>query len=95
VEGDGRVHAYGVVPVGLGGSLAHQAPARPGAPVAVFGLLRDGGADATFLDLLMLLHTGGRERTLAEYAALLTAAGFAEPRHAPLATRRQLVVANA
>jgi hypothetical protein len=36
-------------------------------------------ADIQLLDLHMLVMFGARERTRAEYAALLTAAGFAEP----------------
>jgi hypothetical protein len=34
------------------------------------------GADAAFSDLNMLVSPGGQERTAAEYASLLSAAGF-------------------
>jgi hypothetical protein len=36
----------------------------------------DGPAPAKWLDLLMLVYAGGRERTLAEYANLLASSGF-------------------
>ncbi len=45
----------------------------------------DGGplTDAVFGDVTMIVHTGGRERTEAEYAALLQAAGFRLQRIVP------------
>src|SRR5439155_25158851 len=37
----------------------------------------DGPAPSKWLDLLMLVYVGGRERTRAEYEVLLASAGFA------------------
>jgi hypothetical protein len=52
------------------------------------------GATATFLsDLNMLLLTGGRERTEAEYRALLAAAGFALTRVVPTSTPHCIIEA--
>ena len=49
--------------------LPHGAPSHPG----------------MLLDLEMLIHTGGRERTAAEYAKLLAQAGFRQTRVIPTA----------
>jgi hypothetical protein len=53
-------------------------PDPPRAPLAQ--------TDVHLLDLHMLVQFGARERTRAEYAALLTAAGFSEPTCAPTST---------
>ena len=50
-------------------------------------------AYAKLLDLLMLVHAGGRERTEREYGDLLTAAGFAV--HRVLPTRSTLSIIEA
>ena len=39
-------------------------------------LLPENGADGGLCDLHLLVATGGRERTLSDYAALLDTAGF-------------------
>ena len=82
----------------------HEA-AAPGARVLVLETLlpeeRDGvrpdSAPIHLLDLMMLLNFGARERSLAEYAALLETAGFDDVRlaggtgpHAVVATRRRV-----
>jgi len=62
--------------------------AAPGAAVLVLETLMPEGQDAVspasaplhLLDLMMLLNFGARERSLAEYAALLETAGFGEIR---------------
>src|SRR5579859_232255 len=50
---------------------------------------------AVIIDLIMLLMTGGRERTQAEYAALLAAAGFALERIIPTQAGYSLVQSTA
>jgi hypothetical protein len=59
-------------------------PARAEATAAATGVL----ADPYTLDLQMLLLTGGRERTLEEYRALLETAGFEVVGVTPLDSRR-------
>ncbi len=52
---------------------------RPGGRIALFEtLLPDGPVPhlGWLMDLNMMAMTGGRERTVAEYEALLSAAGF-------------------
>jgi hypothetical protein len=59
---------------------AVRSAARPGARLLAVEMVRpddDGPHAALLLDLAMLLLTGGRERTAAEYAELLRGAGFA------------------
>ena len=58
--------------------------------------VRPDSAPIHLLDLMMLLNFGARERSLAEYAALLETAGFDDVRlaggtgpHAVVATRRR------
>jgi hypothetical protein len=45
------------------------------------------------LDLVMLTLTGGRERSEAEYAALLAAAGFTLTRVVPTASQASVIEA--
>jgi hypothetical protein len=59
-------------------------PDRAEAVAAAPGIL----ADPYTLDLQMLLLTGGRERTLDEYRALLHEAGFEVERVTPLDSHR-------
>lgn len=49
---------------------------------------------AKFLDLEMMVHGGGRERTRNEYAALLAAAGFRLSRVIPTAGPSSIVEAE-
>jgi O-methyltransferase domain/IclR helix-turn-helix domain len=56
------------------------------------GTDRDGGLSA-MLDLLMLVYTGGRERTEPEYGALLTASGFNLRRVIPTASAVNIIEA--
>lgn len=79
--------------------LANCAKAmRPGATLLIAEfVLPEGGAPffGKFLDLEMLLFTdGGRERTAAEYRALLEAAGFEMRRVVPTETDMSLVEAR-
>ena len=55
----------------------------------------DGGplTDAVFGDVTMIVHTGGRERTEAEYAALLDAAGFRLNRIVPTRVAQSVIEA--
>jgi hypothetical protein len=81
----------------------HEA-AAPGARVLVLETLlpdeEDGvgpdSAPVRLLDLMMLINFGARERSLAQYAALLEGAGFSEVRLVgePGAPGQQLVVAR-
>ncbi len=48
----------------------------------------------TLLDLLMILQTGGKERTLSEYEALLGPLGFQIQNTRDIGTRRNLIVAR-
>jgi len=63
----------------------HRAMATPGTLLLVEGVVRPANeSDVTKLfDLNMLVLAGGRERTAAEYQALLEAAGFAMARIIP------------
>lgn len=74
---------------------------RPGARlVLVERVLADapgpGAADEAdvLTDLLMMVRNGGRERTAADYAALLAEAGFEMLRIVPLAAPRRLIEAR-
>lgn len=49
---------------------------RPGATLLVVEYLLERGSAAELIDLHMMVLTGGRERSLAEYTALLNDAGF-------------------
>ena len=49
---------------------------------------------ARWLDLLMLVYTGGRERTVADYASLLAAAGLRLERVIPTASRITVIEAR-
>jgi hypothetical protein len=51
-------------------------------------------AAARLLDLLMLVLTGGKERTLAEFDALFAAAGFERRRIIPLVGATTLIEAS-
>jgi len=51
--------------------------------------------EAALSDLSMMLMNGGRERTLDEFTALLTSAGFGNARARPTATRFQILEAQA
>ncbi len=55
----------------------------------------DGGpvTDAVFGDVTMIVHTGGRERTEAEYASLLDAAGFRLSRVVPTRVAQSVIEA--
>jgi hypothetical protein len=55
----------------------------------------DGGplTDAVFGDVTMIVHTGGRERTAAEYASLLEAAGFRLTRIVPTRVAQSVIEA--
>jgi hypothetical protein len=55
----------------------------------------DGGplTDAVFGDVTMIVHTGGRERTEAEYASLLNAAGFRLTRVVPTRVAQSVIEA--
>jgi predicted O-methyltransferase YrrM len=53
-----------------------------------------GPSEAKLFDINMLAVTGGRERSLAEYAALLAAAGFATPRLTPTRSPVSLIEAR-
>ena len=55
----------------------------------------DGGplTDAVFGDVTMIVHTGGRERTEAEYAGLLDAAGFRLTRVVPTRVAQSVIEA--
>lgn len=58
---------------------AIRSAASPGATLLIIEGIRDEAADdprAATLDVIMLAVTGGRERTPAEFGALLDAAGF-------------------
>jgi hypothetical protein len=59
-------------------------------------LLPEGGGAsvATLFDVNMLVVTGGRERSLAGYAAMLAEAGFAPPRLIPTRSALGLVEAR-
>jgi O-methyltransferase domain len=59
-------------------------------------LPEDGGplTDAVFGDITMIVHTGGRERTEAEYAALLEAAGFRLTRVVPTRVAQSVIEAT-
>lgn len=62
--------------------LARCTSANPAAPVIVIELVvsdDDGSAAARWFDLEMLVQTGGRERTQAEFEALFERAGRAAP----------------
>lgn len=64
----------------------------PGGRLALVELVLDEQSfGGSLCDLHLAVVCGGRERTFAEYAALLTAAGFAAPRHVPLAGIPQLL----
>jgi hypothetical protein len=62
----------------------------PGSRLLIIERLMPSGnavaPDAVFGDVAMLVHTGGRERTEAEYGALLAAADFCLVRTVPTAT---------
>lgn len=60
-------------------------------------VIPDGNAasDAQWLDLLMLVYAGGRERSAGEHAALLAAAGFDLARVLPTASGITLLEASA
>ena len=60
-------------------------------------VIPDGNAasDAQWLDLLMLVYAGGRERSVAEHAELLDAAGFGLSRVLPAASGITLLEASA
>jgi hypothetical protein len=55
----------------------------------------DGGplTDAVFGDVTMIVHTGGRERTEAEYASLLDTAGFRLTRVVPTRVAQSVIEA--
>jgi hypothetical protein len=55
----------------------------------------DGGplTDAVFGDVTMIVHTGGRERTEAEFASLLEAAGFRLARVVPTRVAQSVIEA--
>jgi hypothetical protein len=55
----------------------------------------DGGplTDAVFGDVTMIVHTGGRERTEAEYARLLDAAAFRLTRVVPTRVAQSVIEA--
>jgi hypothetical protein len=57
----------------------------------------DGGplTEAVFSDITMIVHTGGRERTEAEYASLLKAAGFRLTRVVPTRVMQSVIEAAA
>lgn len=56
----------------------------------------DGGpvTDAVFGDITMIVHTGGRERTEGEYAALLETAGFRLTRVVPTRVAQSVIEAE-
>ena len=64
-------------------------------PVAGFTITLPAGASGLgkMLDLVMLTLTGGRERSEAEYAALLAAAGFTLTRVVPTASQASVIEA--
>jgi O-methyltransferase domain len=57
----------------------------------------DGGplTDAVFGDITMIVHTGGRERTEAEYAALFKTSGFRLSRIVPTRVAQSIIEAVA
>jgi O-methyltransferase domain/Dimerisation domain len=55
---------------------------------------RNEGPDATFSDLNMLVNPGGQERTEAEYAAMLGAAGFLLTRIVPTTSDMSVIEAR-
>lgn len=72
--------------------------ARPGARVLIVEILvpdTPGPHSGKTRDIIMLAVTGGRERTQAQHAALLAAAGFELTRVLPTATEYSLVEAVA
>jgi O-methyltransferase domain len=72
--------------------------ARPGARLLIAEVIRhehERMHAALALDLAMPLLTGGRERTHAEYEALLAAAGFTLRRAVPTASPFSVIVAEA
>jgi hypothetical protein len=74
-----------------------RASVAPGAKLLVVEsvLPPDGGplTDAVFGDVTMIVHTGGRERTQAEYAALLLGAGFRLTRVVPTRVAQNVIEA--
>lgn len=74
--------------------LGHaRAALRPGGRLAIVEMLRDErGFGGSLCDLHLLAVTGGQERTLAEYTALLGRAGFGAPVHHPIAALPQLLI---
>ena len=72
--------------------------ARPGARVLIVEILvpdTPGPHSGKTRDIIMLAVTGGRERTQAQHAALLAAAGFELTRVLPTASEYSLVEADA
>lgn len=74
-----------------------RASVSPGAKLLLVEsvLPPDGGplTDAVFGDVTMIVHTGGRERTEAEYAQLLDAAGFRLSRVVPTRVAQSVIEA--
>jgi hypothetical protein len=71
----------------------HRAMAEPGKLLLVEAVLPRGNAPFfhKFMDLTMLVMTGGRERTEAEYGSLLKAAGFRLARVVPTASEMSVI----
>lgn len=66
---------------------------EPGGRLAIVEMLRDErGFGGALCGLHLLAVSGGRERTLSEYARLLDVAGFAAPTHHPVAALPQLLM---
>jgi O-methyltransferase len=77
---------------------AIRAAAAPGAVVLIVeGIVPDGEPDPRVqtLDVIMLVVTGGRERTAGDFGALLAAAGFRKTAVLPTAGPMQIVEAVA
>jgi hypothetical protein len=77
---------------------AVRAAAPTGARILLLELLLPEDptpATALYLDVIMLTVVGGRERTQAQYEALLSSAGFAPTRVIPTASGLSILAATA
>lgn len=74
---------------------AREALSKGGRVYLIEMLLPDAGGDGGLCDLHLLVATGGRERTLADFSGLLRAAGFSSPEVRTLPALPTILVAEA